>query len=118
MPFVKGMKRHPAAGVKKGSKIGVTKEAREKIGQFIEATVPQYTRWLKSIENPKERCDLWLKTVEFYLPRLVRSEVVETPESVDNMSDAELDKLIAISQEKLARYQEKLGITSDEKPIH
>lgn len=111
MAFVKGMKRHPDAGRKKGSKNETTQAAREQIGNFIQTTVGDYTKWLKSIPDPKERCNLWLKTVEFHIPRLVRSEVVETPESVDNMSDAELDKLIA-------SYQAKIGIIPADKPIH
>lgn len=111
MAFVKGMKRHPNAGRKKGDKNTKTQAAREQIGNFIETTVQDYAKWLKSVDDPKERCNLWLKTVEFHIPRLVRSEVIEKPASVDELSDAELDKLIA-------SYQAKIGIIPTDKPVH
>ena len=69
-----------AKGIKTGGrKAGVvnktTVDVREAIAAFAAANVGQMTTWLSSIDDPAKKLDLYLRAIEYHIPKLARSEV-------------------------------------------
>jgi len=69
-----------AKGIKTGGrKAGVgnktTVDVREAIAAFASANVGQMTTWLSSIDDPAKKLDLYLRAIEYHIPKLARSEV-------------------------------------------
>ena len=62
-----------------GRKAGVgnktTVDVREAIAAFALANVGQMTTWLSSIDDPAKKLDLYLRAIEYHIPKLARSEV-------------------------------------------
>ena len=68
-----------AKGIKTGGrKAGVgnktTVDVREAIAAFASANVGQMTTWLSSIDDPAKKLDLYLRVIEYHIPKLARSE--------------------------------------------
>jgi hypothetical protein len=68
-----------AKGIKTGGrKAGVcnktTVDVREAIAAFALANVGQMTVWLSSIDDPAKKLDLYLRAIEYHIPKLARSE--------------------------------------------
>jgi hypothetical protein len=61
-----------------GRKAGVgnktTVDVREAIAAFAAANVGQMTTWLASIDDPAKKLDLYLRAIEYHIPKLARSE--------------------------------------------
>lgn len=70
-----------AKGIKTGggSRAGVpnkaTQDVRAAIAAFASANVGQMTVWLAGIDDPAKKLDLYLKAIEYHIPKLARSEV-------------------------------------------
>lgn len=64
-------------GRKKGTPNRVTKDVREAIARLAESTVDQVAVWLKAVaaEDPAKALDLWLKMIEYHVPKLARTEM-------------------------------------------
>ena len=62
-----------------GRKAGVvnktTVDVREAIAAFAAANVGQMTEWLASIDDPAKKLDLYLRAIEYHIPKLARSEL-------------------------------------------
>lgn len=70
-----------AVGVKtggrsKGTPNKSTAEVREAIAAFASANVDKMGEWLNEIENPEKKLDLFLRAIEYHIPKLARQEVV------------------------------------------
>ena len=69
-----------AKGIKTGggSRAGVpnkaTQDVRAAIAAFASANVGQMTVWLAGIDDPAKKLDLYLKAIEYHIPKLARSE--------------------------------------------
>jgi putative AlgH/UPF0301 family transcriptional regulator len=68
----------------KGQKLGgrtkgvpnkVTTDVRAAIAVFAQANVGNMGVWLNEIEDPAKRLDLYLRAIEYHLPKLGRMEV-------------------------------------------
>ena len=70
-----------AKGIKTGggSRAGVpnkaTQDVRAAIAAFASANVGQMSVWLAGIDDPAKKLDLYLKAIEYHIPKLARSEV-------------------------------------------
>jgi len=70
-----------AKGIKTGggSRAGVpnkaTQDVRAAIAAFASANVGQMSVWLAGIGDPAKKLDLYLKAIEYHIPKLARSEV-------------------------------------------
>tara|TARA_R110000868_G_scaffold189574_3_gene432623 strand:+ start:133 stop:402 length:270 start_codon:yes stop_codon:yes gene_type:complete len=62
-----------------GSRAGVpnkaTQDVRAAIAAFASANVGQMSVWLAGIDDPAKKLDLYLKAIEYHIPKLARSEV-------------------------------------------
>ncbi len=56
---------------------GVTRDVREAIAKIAEGKVDQVSGWLDSVaaEDPAKAMDLYLKMIEYHIPKLARSEM-------------------------------------------
>jgi hypothetical protein len=64
-----------ALGRPPGSTNKATAEVRAAIAEFASANVGSMTEWLNAVEDPGKRLDLYLRALEFYVPKLARTEV-------------------------------------------
>ena len=53
----------------------VTRDVREAIAEFAQANVDRMGAWLDAVEDPAKRFDLYLRALEYHVPKLARSEV-------------------------------------------
>lgn len=62
-------------GRTKGTPNKSTAEVREAIAAFASANVDQMGIWLNEIESPEKKLDLFLRAIEYHIPKLARTEV-------------------------------------------
>ena len=62
-------------GRQKGTPNKSTAEVREAIAAFASANVDQMGTWLNSIDSPEKKLDLFLRAIEYHIPKLARTEV-------------------------------------------
>jgi hypothetical protein len=53
----------------------VTRDVREAIAVFAQDNVENMTTWLNQIEDPAKRLDLYLRALEYHVPKLARTEL-------------------------------------------
>jgi hypothetical protein len=61
-------------GRAKGTPNKATTDVRAAIAQFAQANVGNMTEWLLEVEDPAKRLDLYLRAIEYHLPKLGRIE--------------------------------------------
>lgn len=66
--------RKTGGGSRAGSPNRATKDVREAIAAFASANVEQMGEWLNAIEDPAKKMDLYLRAIEYHIPKLARSE--------------------------------------------
>ena len=73
-------------GRPKGAINKTTAEVREAIAAFASANVDQMGEWLNAIDSPERKLDLFLRAIEYHIPKLARQEMVGDPNApiVDN----------------------------------
>jgi len=74
MPFKPGQSGNPA-GRKIGALTKTTVDVREAIAQFAKANVEHMGEWLNAVEDPAKRLDLYLRAIEYHIPKLGRTEL-------------------------------------------
>ena len=64
-------------GSRKGVPNKATADVREAIARFAQSTVPQFQEWINRVaqEDPAKAADLFLKAIEYHIPKLSRAEV-------------------------------------------
>jgi hypothetical protein len=63
-------------GRKPGVANKATRDVREAIALLAQETCDDVRVWLISIEDPAKRLDLWLRMIEYHIPKLGRTEHV------------------------------------------
>ena len=66
-------------GRTKGTPNKSTAEVREAIAAFASANVAQMGKWLNAIDDPGKKLDLFLRAIEYHVPKLARTEVAGDP---------------------------------------
>lgn len=61
-------------GRPKGSPNKATKDVREAIAVFATAHAESMGEWLTAVEDPAKRLDLYLRALEYHIPKLARQE--------------------------------------------
>jgi hypothetical protein len=62
-------------GRTKGTPNKSTAEVREAIAAFASANVDQMGDWLNAIDSPEKKLDLFLRAIEYHIPKLARTEL-------------------------------------------
>ena len=72
----------PAAGMgrAKGVPNKSTAAVREAIAKMAELNAPRFSNWLDQVaaKNPEKACDIYLRAIEYHIPKLARTEVTGT----------------------------------------
>jgi len=75
---------------------------REAIAEFARANVDHMSEWLEAIPDPARRLDLYLRAIEYHIPKVARTEVtgadggpltVSTEVNLKGLTDGELDQM-------------------------
>ena len=93
-------------GRKVGTPNKVTADVRKAIALIAERNVERFESWLAEIDDPAKRCDVFLRMLEYHLPKLVRSELSG---SLEIAPSEEAFLRLASALQKLER-QEPLAI--------
>jgi collagenase-like PrtC family protease len=93
--FEKGHAKIPGAGRKPGQIAKTTRDVREAIARFAEGNIDEFTSWLGEIDDPARRCEIFLRMLEYHVPKLSRQEVKNVGPVLADLSDEELDRLVA-----------------------
>lgn len=73
------------------SRFKYSQETKEKAAQFIKENIEKFAKDYQQIEDPKERCDIFLKMMSYVIPKMSSSDINATVES-ESIGD-ELAKL-------------------------
>lgn len=73
------MKGRKTGGRMKGVQNKTTREVKAVIAELVRETAPKLAAWLSEIEDPYKRFDIYLKVLEFDLPKLARTEHTTDP---------------------------------------
>ena len=67
----------PGPGRPKGVPNKSTAAVREAIARMAEDNADKFAEWLTQVaaENPEKACDIYLKAIEYHIPKLARTEV-------------------------------------------
>jgi len=72
----------PAAGMgrQKGVPNKSTAAVREAIAKMAEMNAPRFAFWLDEVakKSPEKACDIYLRAIEYHIPKLARTEVTGT----------------------------------------
>ena len=72
----------PAAGMGrvKGVPNKSTAAVREAIAKMAELNAPRFSNWLDQVaaKSPEKACDIYLRAIEYHIPKLARTEVTGT----------------------------------------
>lgn len=69
-------KGYPKSGGRaKGTPNKATRDVRKAIAKLAEETVDDIALWFGEIEDPAKRLDLWLRMIEYHIPKLARTEI-------------------------------------------
>jgi hypothetical protein len=72
----------PAAGMgrAKGVPNKSTAAVREAIAKMAEMNAPRFSNWLDQVaaKSPEKACDIYLRAIEYHIPKLARTEVTGT----------------------------------------
>ncbi len=87
MPFKKGQSGN-INGRPKGRENVTTTKVREAIAKFADGNVDRLTEWLEKIavDDPKGAADLYLKVIEYHIPKLARTELAQDKDSPFNIT--------------------------------
>lgn len=73
------------------SRYRASQETKEKAALFIKENIEKFSKDYQLIEDPKERCDIFLKMMSYVIPKMSSSDISATLE-VESVGD-ELAKL-------------------------
>jgi len=65
----------PGPGRPPGMVNKATADVREAIAKFAQANVGHMTKWLNEIDDPAKRLDLYLRAIEYHIPKQARTEL-------------------------------------------
>lgn len=67
----------PGPGRPKGVPNRSTALVREAIAKMAEENAENFNQWLTQVaaESPEKACDIYLKAIEYHIPKLARTEV-------------------------------------------
>jgi len=67
----------PGPGRPKGVPNKATSAVREAIARMAEENSENFVAWLNQVaaSNPEKACDIYLKAIEYHIPKLARTEV-------------------------------------------
>ena len=71
--------RKKTGGRQKGTPNKATAEARAAIAMICEKRMAEFDTWLMDIKDPSERCNIFLRALEYHIPKLNRTEVAGDP---------------------------------------
>lgn len=102
-----------------GSVAETTRLVREAVARFAQENVGNMGEWLKQIEDPAKRLDLFLRALEYHIPKVQRTELTGAgggaiqvqAATFKHLSDAELEQM----QDMLARSA--VQVIEHEQPI-
>lgn len=79
---------HKTGGRKKGTPNKSTAQVREAIALFAEANVGRLQEWLDVIaeDDPGKAVDVYIKLLEYHVPKLSRSDDTVTVEGITNLT--------------------------------
>ena len=62
-------------GRRKGTPNKAAKDVREAISLIAQGKIDAFESWLAEIEDPAKRCDIFLRVIEYHVPKLARTEL-------------------------------------------
>lgn len=67
----------PGPGRPKGTPNKATQAVREAIARMAEDNAENFALWLSQVaaSSPEKACDIYLKAIEYHIPKLARTEV-------------------------------------------
>lgn len=75
--IAKGLPPNAGLGRPKGAPNKSTAAVREAIARMAEDNAENFAEWLTKVaaDSPEKACDIYLKAIEYHIPKLARTEV-------------------------------------------
>lgn len=79
-------------GRSRGTPNKATQDVRAAIALIAERNVQSFETWLTQIEDPAKRCDVFLRAIEYHIPKLSRAETkIEVTQTLADLVGASRD---------------------------
>ena len=75
MTINKQSKNNKGPGRPKGSPNKATADVRAAMAAFASANVESMGEWLNAIDSPEKKLDLFLRAIEYHIPKLARQDI-------------------------------------------
>ncbi len=74
----------------------LTQSTRMALEIFVSENVDNFMEWLRAIEDPKEKCEIFLKVLQYYMPRLAQvTGTINVKHTMADFTDEELTVIAA-----------------------
>lgn len=95
LPMEDTTKRAKSGGRKKGTPNKATAGLRDAVSGFVTDNFEEFVRCWRSIENPKDQADIYIKAAKFVIPALQSVAITDTKASDKSVEQ----KLLELSEE-------------------
>ncbi len=79
-------------GSRKGIPNRTTQKVREAVARIAEHNIESVQKWLEDIKDPRQRLDLFIRLLEYHIPKLARTEL--TGEDGGEIKIARIERII------------------------
>lgn len=117
-----GPQKQKTGGRARGTPNVVTRDVRQAIAVFAEGNIHRLQEWLDAVAetDPAKAADLFVRLLEYHIPKLARSEVdvraKTVPERLSAMSEQELLAIVHDHRAREARLVTPLALP-DHRPV-
>lgn len=89
-------KGEKTGGRQKGSENRFTSQARAAIAAIADGMAGEFVDWVRqvAVEKPKDAAEIWLKAVEYHIPKLARTELANADDKPFQVAVTPDDKSI------------------------
>lgn len=107
-------KNFKSGGRKRGVPNKVTRDVREALALLAERNIARFEDWLTQIQNPAKRCEVFLRAIEYHLPKQRQHAVSVDAPPMEIKTQIERARRVVYYLKHVAELEQRLKRTDSE----